>query len=131
MTHPLMAARQAGVRLPENQRTSQAEPMTVTKAVRLELALVEWADERGNLHNSAAVLAGDKVFVNEQWTSAFRSMVEAMAKQVFDKLSDQDAAKTAAVPQNDTVDVVDEKSKVVGGETGIDVFDAPAPKKGK
>ncbi len=131
MTHPLMAARQSGVRVPEAQSTGQATPMTVTKAVRLDLALVEWADERGMLHNSAAVIAGDKVFVNEAWTAAFRSMVEAMAKQVFEKLEAQDAAKNATVPADDTVDIVDQAKTVAISDGGIDVFGDSSKKKGK
>lgn len=134
--HPLMNARHAGVRIPEAQQTGQAPALVVTKAVRLELALVEWSDERGMLHNSAAVIAGDKVFVNEQWTAAFRSMVEAMSKQVLDKLEAQDATKAAVVPSKDTVDILDEplgkSDGLTEGNTGIDVFEPePAPVKPK
>ena len=123
--HPLMTARQQGVRVPEAQMTGQAPAMTITRAVRLELAMVEWSDERGMLHQSAAILAGDKVFVNEQWTAAFRSMVEAMSKQVFDRLESQDASKSPAVPKEDTVDIAGQSSEVISSSVGIDVFDTP------
>lgn len=119
--HPLMSARQQGVRVPEAQMTGEAPAMTVTRVVRLELAMIEWSDERGMLHQSAGILAGDKVFVNEQWTAAFRSMVEAMSKQVFDKLASQDAQQSPSVPREDSVDVVGPGEALNSG-SGVDVF---------
>lgn len=126
--HPLMNARQQGVRVPEAQMTGQGPAMTVAQVARVEMIISHWHDERGMSHHSLGVLVGGKVYVNEQLTAAFRPMVEAMAKQVFDMLAAQDAQKSPVVPHEDSVDVVGAGESLNSG-SGVDVFDAP--KKGK
>lgn len=101
--------RQVGVRIPQNQSTEQAPVMTVTQVSRVDLALVEYGDERGIKHTTLALISGDKAFVPpnaDAWTAGFRPFAQAINEQVIEKfraLSPRE--RSVAVPTHDAVDV--------------------------
>lgn len=106
--------RPVGVRMPPTQSTEQAPQMTVTKVAPLQVALVEYGDERGMKHTTVAFIAGDKAFIppnGESWTSGFKSFVSAINEQIMAKLpanngpSGTPMQQFGSVPTTDAVDV--------------------------
>jgi len=117
--HPLSNVRHQGVRIPENQSTERAPSMTITNVSRGEWILVEWGNERGQKETSLALVIGGKVYGPPQyalWSTGFRPLVDALSKQVIERLEVQAAAvdKSSVVPVRDFVDVTGSGTPAVG-----------------
>lgn len=116
--HPLSNVRSQGVRTPMNQSTEQAPAMQVTNVSRMEAILVEWGNERGQKETSVAFVINGKVYVPPQygtWTEGFRPLVDALGKQVVERLelSATGSPVGPMVPTQDDVDITGDTAGIV------------------
>lgn len=110
--HPMQQARQAGVRIPDNQSTASAPTMKLTNFTTGEWALVEYGNERGIQETTMVFICGGKVYVPgypnyQQWTASFRPLAAELSAQVISQLDQANVQAAAAptVPSQDAVDV--------------------------
>ena len=105
--------RHTGVAIPQNQGLGSGSPMTVTNVAELKLLLVEYVDENGRKKPpTLAVTVSGKVFVwpqGEQVAGGFRSFVEALGKQILERMETKSPGSMGAkVVMDDAVEILPE-----------------------
>lgn len=108
-----VGGRRIGVAIPQNQGLEPGTPMTVTNVTELKLILVEYVDENGRKKSpTLGVVVGGKTYVwpqGEQVAAGFRSFVEAISRQVINKLEALKPGVTGAqVVVDDDVEITPE-----------------------